>query len=89
MFQSELRNDIINKSFSWHTIMAQDCSVNFPVAGLIKRLQELTDYRALLKKRHNLTLHKPKIQVFSGPPRSINQTTVMSVHLNLWNLLLT
>ena len=46
MFQSELQNDI-NKSFSWHTIMAQDCSVNFPVAELKNKLQELTDYRAL------------------------------------------
>jgi hypothetical protein len=35
------------KTASWHTIMAKECSVNFPVAGLITRLQELTGYRAL------------------------------------------
>jgi hypothetical protein len=55
-------------------IMAEDFSVNFPVAGLMTRLQELNGYRAFGKDTKTLRFASPKIQACSGAPRSIKQT---------------
>jgi len=50
----------INKSISWHAIMAKECSANFPVAGLMIKIAGI-DWLQGFKKRHkNLTPRKPE-----------------------------
>jgi hypothetical protein len=55
--------------------MAEDCRVNFPIAGLLARLQELTVYGVCEKNpTKSLILASPKIQVCSRPPHSTKET---------------
>ena len=73
--------------------MAEYQSVNFPVDGMITRLQALTSYTALWKDARTVSFASLKIQVCLWPLRSIKQKelnflTIMNVHLYLGNLLL-
>jgi hypothetical protein len=57
--------------------MAKECSVNFPVAGLITRLQELTGYRALWKDTRTLSFASSKIHGIMVPSVAYNAFQIL------------